>query len=131
MIPPLAGPPQPSLRVAAAAYKADLTFGAIWTEDGPYDWEAELDETIAHELEHHEGWRVGHDPMDEEEQREIAAEHALTAGHKTVARAAARAFAADVAEFLARTWIVWAFIAAAILAVILSGSGGPPEGNPE
>src|ERR1019366_3691887 len=98
---------------AAAAYKADLTFGAIWTEDGPYDWEAELDETIAHELEHHEGWRVGHDPMDEEEQREIAAEHALTAGHKTVARAAARAFAADVAEFLTRTWVLWALIAAA------------------
>jgi hypothetical protein len=63
------------------------SFVTIWTEDGPYDWEAELDETIAHELEHHEGWRVGHDPMDEEEQPEVAAEHARTAGHETVARA--------------------------------------------
>jgi hypothetical protein len=101
------------------------TFVAMWTEDGPYEWEAELDETIAHELEHDDGWRVGHDPMDEEEHREIAAEHARAAGHKTVARAAARAFAADVAEFLARTWIVWAIIAAAILAVSLCGGSGP------
>ena len=74
---------------------------------------------------------MGHDAVDEDEQREIAAEHARDAGHKTVARAAARAFSADVAEFLARTWILWALIAAAILAVILGGGGGPPEGNPE
>jgi hypothetical protein len=128
-LPPGGNPEAPvGLAELAVYYRS---FVAMWTEDGPYDWEAELDETIAHELEHHEGWRVGHDAMDEDEQREIAADHARDAGHKTVARAAARAFAADVAEFLARTWILWALIAAAILAVILGGGGGPPEGNPE
>jgi len=40
------------------------TFLAIWEEDGPYDWEEELSETIEHELLHHQGWLEGHDPMD-------------------------------------------------------------------
>ncbi len=39
----------------------------MWHEDGPFDWDAELAETIEHELEHHMAYLVGDDPMDEEE----------------------------------------------------------------
>ncbi len=128
-LPPGGAPDAPvGLAEIAVYYRS---FVAIWTEDGPYDWEAELDETIAHELEHHEGWRVGHDPMGEEEHREIAADHVRAAGRKTVARATARAFGADVVEFFARTWILWALVAAATVAATLCGGGGPSGGpNP-
>lgn len=127
-LPPGGDPAAPVGLAEIAVYHR--TFVAMWTEEGPYDWEAELDETLAHELEHHEGWRVGHDPMDDEERQEIAADRARAAGHKAIVRAAARTFAADVVEFFARTWIVWVLIAAATLAAILGGGGNPPEGNP-
>jgi hypothetical protein len=107
------------------------TFVSMWTEDGPYDWEAELEETIEHELEHHTGWLVGHDPMDDEERDEIADEHARVVGHKTVARAAVRALGSDVGEFFARTWLIWLMVAAAIFAITLCGGGDTPvDGNP-
>jgi uncharacterized membrane protein len=50
--------------------------------------------------------------------------------HRWQQRSGAVVFAADVAEFLAPTWIVWAIVAAAILTVSLCG-GSPSGGNPD
>jgi hypothetical protein len=97
------------------------TFRAMWEEDGPYDWEGEIDETIDHELEHHEGWRVGHDPMDDEERADIAREHARVVGRKTAVRASVGAFGADVGGFFARTWPIWLIVAAVTVAITVCG----------
>jgi hypothetical protein len=97
------------------------TFRAIWEEDGPYDWEGEVDETIDHELEHHDGWRVGHDPMDDDERAEIAHEHARLVGRKATTRASVGALGADVRGFIARTWLIWLIVAAVTLAITVCG----------
>jgi hypothetical protein len=102
------------------------TFRAMWTEDGPYDWRAELVETIEHELDHHEGALAGHDPMDEEERRAIDEEARRVVGKKALARAAvsslARERARDVAGFLRRTWFVWAVLAIVTILATLATS---------
>ena len=93
------------------------TFEAMWKEDGPYDWDAELTETIEHELEHHDGWLVGHDPMDDEERAEIVREHQRMVGRRTAARRSVSALGADFGGFLARTWPIWLIIAVVSLAI--------------
>jgi hypothetical protein len=93
------------------------TFRAIWDEDGPYDWKAEVDETLAHELEHHAGWRTGDDPVDDEERAEIAAERVRLVGRRAAARQSVAALGADLGGFFARTWLIWLIIAAATLAI--------------
>ena len=93
------------------------TFRAIWAEEGPYDWAAELHETLDHELEHHAGWRVGHDPMDDEERSEIAREHARIVGTRTAARRDLATFLLDLRGFVARTWPIWVIVAAATVAI--------------
>jgi hypothetical protein len=97
------------------------TFRAMWDEDGPYDWEGEIDETIDHELEHHDGWRVGHDPMDDEERAEIAHEHARLVGKKAAVRASVGALGADVRGFLARTWLIWLIVAVVTIVFTVCG----------
>jgi hypothetical protein len=97
------------------------TFHAIWDEEGSYDWEDELRETIEHELEHHGGWRVGHDPMDDEERAEIARERARIVGRKAAVRESVGALGADVRGFLARTWPIWLIVAAATLMITVCG----------
>ena len=97
------------------------TFRAVWDEEGSYDWEGELAETIEHELEHHGGWLVGHDPMDEEERDVIAREQLALVGRKAAVRAAAGAFGGDIRGFLARTWPIWLIVAAATVAVTVCG----------
>jgi hypothetical protein len=97
------------------------TFRAMWEEDGAYDWAGEVDETVDHELEHHEGWRVGHDPMDDEERAEIAHEHARVVGRKAAVRAGVGAFGADLGGFLARTWPIWLIVAAVTIAITVCG----------
>ncbi|HEX8794221.1 MAG TPA: hypothetical protein VF765_24930 [Polyangiaceae bacterium] len=93
------------------------TFEAMWTEDGPYDWDAELAETIEHELEHHDGWLVGHDPMDDEERAEIVREHARMVGRAAAARRSVGALGADFRGFIARTWPIWLIVAVVSLAI--------------
>lgn len=93
------------------------TFEAMWNEDGPYDWDAELAETIEHELEHHDGWLVGHDPMDDEERAEIVREHARMVGRRAAARQSVGALGADFRGFLVRTWPVWLIVAVVSLAI--------------
>lgn len=67
------------------------TFRKMWDEDGPYDLDAELRDTIDHELEHHLYYLDGHDPLDDDERRETRADLERTFGKKTVARAQRRA----------------------------------------
>ena len=93
------------------------TFRAIWEEEGPYDWRAEIEETIAHELEHHVADLTGDDPMDDEERAEIAHERVRVLGKRAVARGEVRALIADVRTFLIRTWPIWILLLLATLAV--------------
>jgi hypothetical protein len=119
-VPPIQGDAtQPTRGAEVTVYYR--TFRAMWDEDGPYDWDGELDETIEHELEHHEGWLVGDDPMDEEERDTIAREQLALVGRKATVRAAAGAFGGDVRGFLARTWPIWLIVAAATFAVTVCG----------
>lgn len=97
------------------------TFRAMWEEDGAYDWSAEVSETIEHELEHHDGWRVGHDPMDDEERAEIARETARVGGRKAAVRASVGALGLDVRGFLAKTWPIWLIVAVATVAISVCG----------
>jgi len=97
------------------------TFRAVWDEEGPYDWEAELAETIEHEIEHHSGWRVGHDPMDDEEHAAIERERAALVGRRETGRQTVSAFGADVGGFIARTWPIWLIVAVVTTAITVCG----------
>ena len=119
-VPPGGDPSAPVGAAEVAIYYR--TFRAMWTEEGPYDWQAELGETIEHELEHHAGWRTGHDPMDDAEHEEIAREHARRVGRTQTVRGSLAALGADLAEFFARTWLIWLIVAIAAVAIIALGS---------
>ena len=96
------------------------TFRAMWTEDGPYDWRAEGEETLAHELEHHFSNERGHDETDEEERDEIAREAVRLLGKKEIARRATRGLARDFGEFIARTWVIWILALIAVIVTVLA-----------
>jgi len=96
------------------------TFASMWKDDGAYDVEGEIHETIHHELEHHDANLVGHDPKDEEERDEIAREARRVVGKKALARAATSAFASDVGEFWKRTWPVWVLALISVAIAILA-----------
>lgn len=89
------------------------TFRALWDEDGAYDWEAEVVETVEHELEHHGYFLAGDDPMDAEERAAIADEHARVVGRRALAEREARAFGGSLVEFARRAWPLFAILAAA------------------
>jgi hypothetical protein len=95
------------------------TFRAIWDEEGPYDWRAELDETLEHELAHHLAELAGGDPVDDDERHEIAREAARVVGGRALVRTELRAFSTDLAGFWRRTWPVWLLLLLAVLAVTL------------
>ena len=99
------------------------SFRSMWTGDGPYDWRAELESTIEHELEHHAGWRRGNDPMDAEEREEIAREHAARVGRKSARTKDIAALGSDAASFVARTWPIWLIVALWTVAVSVCGQG--------
>jgi hypothetical protein len=92
------------------------TFRSMWDEE-PFDWKAEIDETLEHELEHHDGWRVGHDAMDDDERAEIVRENVRVVGRKAVARESLGSLGADLRGFLSRTWPIWLIVAAVTVAV--------------
>jgi hypothetical protein len=98
------------------------TFKAMWDEDGPYDWEAELTETIEHELEHHVYFLRGDDPMDDEERAVIDDEAVRIVGRRESSRRAIEGFGASWRDFLARTWPLWV-LAALALAFTLATQG--------
>ncbi|WP_394833525.1 hypothetical protein LVJ94_44160 [Pendulispora rubella] len=93
------------------------TFRAAWEDEGDFDWEGELEETIEHEFEHHIGFLRGSDPTDEEERAEIDIEAVRIHGRRTLVRRGVSAFGHDVLDFWRRTWFFWilALIAMAAL----------------
>ena len=96
------------------------TFRAIWDEDGPFDWDAELVETIEHELEHHLAYLVGDDPMDDDERAEIQDEALRVLGARAVVRQGVRTLGGDALDFLKRTWPIWLLIALATAIVTMT-----------
>lgn len=94
------------------------TFRAMWDDEGPYDWEDEVHETIEHELEHHVCFLRGDDPMDAEERAEIRAEERRLVGNKEATRRAVRGFGGSLKDFAARTWPLWLIALIALLATL-------------
>lgn len=119
---PLLGSYEPRQEVDAAGYTQleflvtvyYRTFRRMWEEDGPYDLEAEIRETIDHELEHHLHHLAGHDPMDEAERAEARQEVRALYGDRRLARLAVREAASDVGEFLRATWPFLLLVAAGV-----------------
>lgn len=96
------------------------TFQAAARDDVGFDWEAELLETIEHELEHHGYWaRGGSDPMDEEERAAIAREAVRVIGRGEATRRTFAAFGISLGDFARRAWPLVA-IAFAVLALTIA-----------
>lgn len=110
-------PPAPGDLATVTVYFR--TFEAMWNDDGPYDWDAELEETIEHELEHHVYFLRGDDPMDDEERAAIGDEAVRIVGAREARRRAIQGLGASFGDFLRRTWPLWV-IAAVALAVMLA-----------
>jgi hypothetical protein len=93
------------------------TFLNAYLEDGPYDVNREIGETLRHELEHHLGHLTGSDPLDEHERAEIGNEYQRRVGQRESWRRVALALVLDSAGFLRRTWWVWllALVATALV----------------
>lgn len=83
------------------------TFRAMHEEDGPYDLDEELRETLEHELEHHHAFLAGDDPVDDEERAEISRELRGRLGDVEVRRRSIGALRRGLGEFLYRTWPLW------------------------
>lgn len=96
------------------------TFRAMWNEEGPYDWEAELVETIEHELEHHTYFLRGEDPMDDEERAVIREEGLRLVGRREANRRALSGFGESVGDFVRRAWPLFVLLALALAATLLS-----------
>jgi len=91
------------------------TFLAMWNEDGAYDWEDELTETIEHELDHHISFLRGDDPTDDEERAVIREEAVRIVGRSEVTRRTLVGFGASWTDFLRRTWPLWVLAILALL----------------
>lgn len=97
------------------------TFCAIEADEGPYEWEEELAETIEHELEHHVYFLKGDDPMDAAEREEIEREALRVVGKKEAARRELSSFGESLGDFARRTWPLW-LIALVVLVLTLYSS---------
>jgi hypothetical protein len=90
------------------------SFKKMWEEDGAYDLDAEIEETIDHEVEHHLGHLAGRDEQDEDEVEEIRRELVETYGRKALAAGLVADFVRDLGRF-ARTFWPLLLLAAAIV----------------
>jgi hypothetical protein len=95
------------------------TFRAAAAEDRFFDWSTELEETVDHELRHHEGWRLGYDPTDDSERDEVAREQVRVLGRGAVVRGTVSEFTADVGGFVVRAWPLVAIVALAAVATVV------------
>lgn len=96
------------------------TFDAAWRDDETFDWQAELTETIEHELEHHVYFLRGEDPMDEEERDAIRSEERRVVGSREAERRAIAGFGASLGEFVKRAWPLLLIALAALLIALCS-----------
>ena len=101
--PPLDGdaPEPPTVRLY---YR---TFRAMWLDEGPYDVDAEIFETIEHELSHHAAFLRGHDETDDDERALIVEDRRRVLGK----RHADPAPRTGVLASFQRTWPLWAILA--------------------
>ncbi len=76
------------------------SFARMHAEEGPYDLEAEVRETIDHEIEHHLHYLSGHDPLDAQERADARRELEDVYGARTLARLERREVLADLAHGL-------------------------------
>jgi hypothetical protein len=90
------------------------TFASWWEEDGPYDWDAEVEATLRHELEHHLAYLAGSDPTDEAERALLVEEERRLVGAQETRRRELRGAARGAREFLAVTWWIWLIAAAGV-----------------
>lgn len=95
------------------------TFARIEREEGPFDWDAELRETVEHELEHHVFHLRGDDPMDEAEHAEIDREVVRVIGQGEATRRTLAVFGLSIPDFVRRAWPI-IVIGAAALAISLA-----------
>jgi hypothetical protein len=96
------------------------TFRSEYEADPTFDVDAEIAETIDHEIEHHLNHLGGVDPLDDEEHAAIDKEELRRVGVRESARRARRSLASDAAGFFKATWLLW--VAMAIAAIILWAS---------
>jgi hypothetical protein len=75
--------------------------------DVPYDIDAEIEETLRHELEHHLAFLAGDDPVDRAERAALVGETLRRAGTRATARRQVRESARSLREFLQATWWIW------------------------
>ena len=94
------------------------TFEACAADEPGFDWEAELRETIEHELEHHVYYLRGDDPMDDAERAEIAAEAVRVVGKSEATRRELKGFGSSFPEFLRRAWPLVLIAAIAVIVTI-------------
>jgi hypothetical protein len=105
--PELGVPRPPEIRVFYRTFEAEVR------EDPAFDVDAEIEETIDHEVTHHLHHLAGSDPLDDDERGEIERERVRRVGLSESARRARRGLVSDLAAFLRVTWPVWAIAAAA------------------
>jgi len=117
--PPPAGAPVPTAPPTITVYFR--TFEKIEREEGPFDWEDELRETIEHELEHHVFHLRGDDPMDEEEHAEIDREVVRVIGRGEATRRTLAVFGLSIPDFVRRAWPLIALGALALVISIAEG----------
>lgn len=97
------------------------SFRRMWRDEGEYDLEAELRETIDHELEHHLFHLAGHDPMDAAERAEARRELRTLYGDRRLAKMALREATGDLVAFVRATWPFLVLIAAGLAIAALLG----------
>jgi hypothetical protein len=90
------------------------TFRRMWEDEGPYDLDAEIRETIDHELEHHLNYLRGHDPLDEEERAAARREIRRLYGGRRLLQMALREALGDLGAFVRATWPFFALIALSV-----------------
>ncbi|WP_438009171.1 hypothetical protein WME89_11040 [Sorangium sp. So ce321] len=89
------------------------TFRTEAREDPGFDVDAEIVETIDHEVTHHLHHLAGSDPLDDEEHEHIEREQRRRIGHAEALRRARRGALSDLGGFVRATWPAWLIAAVA------------------
>lgn len=87
------------------------TFQSQFRDDPGFDVDAEIDETLDHEVIHHLHHLAGSDPLDDEEREEIERDRARLVGRAETGRRARRSAIADLGDFLRTAWPVLLIVA--------------------